>query len=120
MFKFIGIHRPMKTILYITLLSFFGSNQEFDAERYLNGQWCKKNTDTECFTLTYDQGLLLFEIPDGGYIEGVEVIKYDESERKIFWKIVGTNKDTQNFKIIDNDNVIYFDGVTSSYWQRTK
>ena len=111
---------PMKTLLFVILLNFFTSNQEFDAERYLNGQWCKKNTETECFTLTYDRGLLLFEIPDGGYIEGVEVIKYDAEEKKIYWKIVGTNKDTQNFKIIDNNKVVYFDGVTSSYWQRTE
>ena len=110
----------MKTLLFIIFLSFFTPNQEFDAERYLNGKWCKKNTDAECFTLTYDQGLMLFEIPDGGYIEGVEVIKYDAAEKRIYWKIVGTNKDTQNFKIIDSKNVVYFDGVSSSNWERAE
>ena len=39
-----------------------------------------------------DHGLLLFEVPDGGYVEGVEVIRYDEKEKKIYWKIVGTQK----------------------------
>jgi hypothetical protein len=63
---------------------------------------------------------MLFEIPDGGYIEGVEVIKYDAEEKRIYWKIVGTNKDTQNFKIIDSKNVVYFDGVSSSNWERAE
>jgi hypothetical protein len=110
----------MRIAYLFFLFSFFNPVQQFEVESYLNGEWCKKAADSECFSLIYDQGLLLFEVPDGGYVEGVEVIRYDEKEKKIYWKIVGTQKDTQNFRILDADNVLYFDGVSASYWFRSK
>ena len=68
------------------------------------------------FYLLYLSGLLLFqnidpyEIPEGGFRSGIELIKYDKKEKKIYWRIVGTTKKTQYFKIQKNGNVEYFDG----------
>lgn len=110
----------MRLVYLFFFFSFFNPVQQFEVESYLNGEWCKKASDSECFSLIYDHGLLLFEVPDGGYVEGVELIRYDEKEKKIYWKIVGTQKDTQNFRVLDEDNVLYFDGVSASYWFRSK
>ena len=48
---------------------------------------------------------------DGGFISGVELVKYDKKEKKIYWRIVGTSKKTQYFKILKGSTVEHFNGV---------
>jgi len=40
----------------------------------------------------------------------VEVLNYDDDAKKIFWRIIGTNKNTQYFEILRNNKVNHFDG----------
>lgn len=96
--------------IIIILLFSFSFSQDFNAEEYLNGTWCQKNKE-ECFDLIFQDGLLMFEVPEGGYISGVEVLKYDRENKKIFWRIIGTNKEQQYFEILNQDKVNHFDGV---------
>jgi hypothetical protein len=104
------------TILFSTL-SF---SQELDVENYLDGTWCDKDKFS-CFNLISDNGLLIYEIPDGGFISGVEIIKHDTSSKKIYWRLVGTNKETQYFEIINKDKVKYFDGQkTKSFYRHPR
>ena len=73
----------MRLVYLFFFFKFFYPVKQFEVDSYLNVEWCKKASDSEFFSLIYDQGLLLFEVPDGGYVEGVEVIRYDEKEKKI-------------------------------------
>ena len=97
------------TILLLIITSYCFS-QEFDIDKYLNGTWCQKGNE-ECFDLISQDGLLMFAIPDGGYIAGVEILKYDDINKKIFWRIVGTARETQYFEILKKNKVNHFDGV---------
>ena len=97
------------TILLLIITSYCFS-QEFDTDKYLNGTWCQKGNQ-ECFDLISQDGLLMFAIPDGGYIAGVEILKYDDINKKIFWRIFGTAKETQYFEILKKNKVNHFDGV---------
>jgi|TARA_B110000116_G_scaffold73177_1_gene63437 hypothetical protein len=98
----------MKTLL--TLLVLLTFNQDFDPNKYLNGKWCE-GKNKECFYFTYSNGLMFYEIPDGGFKSGVESIKYDIKQNRVYWRIVGTTKKTQYFQILkDKKYVEYFDG----------
>ena len=83
--------------ILITLLAFLNFNQDFDPNEYLDGKWCE-GKNKECFYLTYSDGLMFFEIPDGGFKSGVESIKYDKKQNRIYWRIVGTTKKPNTFK----------------------
>lgn len=101
----------MKTIFAIIITTFTSSSlQQFEVEKFLNGTWCEKYKE-ECFDLIFKDDLLMLEIPEGGYISGVEILKYDDENKKIYWRIVGTKKKKQYFEILNNDKVNHFDGV---------
>ena len=101
----------MKTFFAIIITTFISSSlQQFEVEKFLNGTWCEKDKQ-ECFDLIFEDGLLMFEIPEGGYISGVEILKYDDENKKIYWRIVGTAKKQQYFEILNNDKVNHFDGI---------
>ena len=38
-------------------------------------------------------------------------LKYDDKTKKIFWRIVGTARETQYFEILKKNKVNHFDGV---------
>ena len=58
----------MKTFFAIIITTFISSSlQQFEVEKFLNGKWCEKDKQ-ECFDLIFEDGLLMFEIPEGGYI----------------------------------------------------
>jgi len=101
----------MKLTLIATCLIFsnYCFSQKFEVNDYLNGKWCNKDKFS-CFDFVSEDGLLTFEIQDGGYIAGVEVLNYDDAAKKIFWRIIGTNKNTQYFEILRNNKVNHFDG----------
>ena len=101
----------MKNILIITCLiySSYCFSQKFDENDFLNGEWCN-NEKFSCFNLISEGGLLVYEIMDGGYTAGVEVLNYDDNAKKIYWRIIGTNKDTQYFEILKKNKVNHFDG----------
>tara|TARA_B100000767_G_scaffold180210_1_gene168212 strand:- start:5252 stop:5590 length:339 start_codon:yes stop_codon:yes gene_type:complete len=105
--------------IIITLFSGYYYSQEFEAEEFLDGTWCQKDKE-ECFDLIFQNGLLMFEIPEGGYISGVEILKHDRENKKIFWRIIGTNKEQQYFEILKNDKVNHFDGVKTKILYRFK
>ena len=101
----------MKTFFAIIITTFISSSlQQFEVEKFLNGTWCEKDKQ-ECFDLIFEDGLLMFEIPEGGYISGVEILKYDDENKKIYWRIVGTAKKQQYFEILNKDKVNHFDGI---------
>ena len=93
-------------LLYLSGLLLF---QNIDPYEFLNGKWCESD-ESECFYIIYQDGILIYDIPEGGFRSGIELIKYDKKEKKIYWRIVGTTKKTQYFKIQKNGNVEYFDG----------
>ncbi|MBL30837.1 MAG: hypothetical protein CMC81_06335 [Flavobacteriaceae bacterium] len=97
-------------MLYIIQLFFIFSIQNIDPYEFLNAKWCESK-DKECFIITYENGLLIYEIPDGGFRSGIEMIKFDKKQKQIFWRIVGTSKKTQYFKILNSTTVEHFDGV---------
>jgi len=98
----------MKNLFFVLALLLL--NQDFDVNEFLNGKWCE-GKNKECFYLKHVDGLMIFEIPDGGYKSGVEVVKYDKKQNKIYWRIIGTTKPTQYFKILKGKKYIeYFDG----------
>ena len=101
----------MKTFFAIIITTFISSSlQQFEVEKFLNGTWCEKDKQ-ECFDLIFEDGLLMFEIPEGGYISGVEILKYDDENKKIYWRFVGTTKKQQYFEILNKDKVNHFDGI---------
>lgn len=53
--------------MIIILLFSFSFSQDFNAEEY--------------FDLIFQDGLMMFEVPEGGYISGVEVLKYDRKNK---------------------------------------
>jgi len=98
----------MKNLFFI--LTFLITNQDFDVNRFLDGKWCE-GKNNECFYLSYVDGLMIFETPDGSFKSGVEVVRYDKKQNRIYWRIVWTTKETQYFQILNNKNYIeYFDG----------
>ena len=74
--------------LYLSGLLLF---QNIDPYEFLNGKWCESE-ESECFYIIYQDGILIYDIPEGGFRSGIELIKYDKKEKKIYWRIVGTTK----------------------------
>lgn len=97
-------------MLYLIQLIILIFIQNIDPYKFLDGKWYESK-DKECFYLKYQDGLVIYEDTDGGFISGVELVKYDKKEKKIYWRIVGTSKKTQYFKILKGSTVEHFNGV---------
>ena len=97
-------------MLYLIQLIILIFIQNIDPYKFLDGKWCESK-DKECFYLKYQDGLVIYEDTDGGFISGVELVKYNKKEKKIYWRIVGTSKKTQYFKILKGSTVEHFNGV---------
>lgn len=80
--------------------------QDFDPEKYLNGQWCDAD-EVECFKITSSDGLLIYETLTGDFRAGISITGYDEDTNTIHWEIIRTRKKTNHFKVLGKNKVEY-------------
>ena len=106
-------------MFYITHLIILIFLQNIDPYKFLDGKWCESK-DKECFYLIIEDGLIIYEDTDGGFRTGVEIVNYDKKEKKIYWRIVGTSKKTQYFKILKGTTVEHFDGINTKKIKKFK
>tara|TARA_Y100000996_G_scaffold125199_1_gene94598 strand:+ start:1114 stop:1440 length:327 start_codon:yes stop_codon:yes gene_type:complete len=106
-------------MFYITHLIILIFLQNIDPYKFLDGKWCESK-DKECFYLKSEDGLIIYEDTDGGFRTGVEIVNYDKKEKKIYWRIVGTSKKTQYFKILKGTTVEHFDGINTKKIKKFK
>ena len=106
-------------MFYITHLIILIFLQNIDPYKFLDGKWCESK-DKECFYLIIEDGLIIYEDTDGGFRSGVELVNYDKKEKKIYWRIVGTSKKTQYFKILKGTTVEHFDGIKTKKIKKFK
>ena len=106
-------------MIYITHLIILIFLQNIDPYKFLDGKWCESK-DKECFYLKIEDGLIIYEDTDGGFRTGVEIVNYDKKEKKIYWRIVGTSKKTQYFKILKGTTVEHFDGIKTKKIKKFK
>ena len=106
-------------MFYITHLIILIFLQNIDPYKFLDGKWCESK-DKECFYLKIEDGLIIYEDTDGGFRTRVEIVNYDKKEKKIYWRIVGTSKKTQYFKILKGTTVEHFDGINTKKIKKFK
>jgi len=89
---------------FFLLLSLSLTAQNFNTEEFLDGQWCDIDK-VDCFNIIAKDGLLIYETLTGDFRTGVEIIGYDEKTKTILWELVRTSKNTNRFKILNQNKV---------------
>ena len=83
--------------------------QKFNAEEFLNGQWCDKEK-TDCFNIKAGNGLIVYETITGDFRSGIEIINYDKKKGVIKWELIKTSRKTNSFRIISKNRVEFDNG----------